>query len=282
MYRWEVPFLLSSVIVEHKNGKKFDLDALGYHVKTFEPWGSDWTQSSTSINKYLLLDTSRKVQAKTATLELNTMASDVTGLQLKFMDLTRVFNGEYNFYIYFAEIPHIRWEATVNGAPTFTMSGNSGFGSASIPLYFPKGFAETTHSTGEIGSNIPANQYPLGFFGIGTHFEHNGENPIYSIANADTIKIFNPGNIALRAKGLHGKIYAEDGSNFIIKNNTNHTKFTYNRSFGRLELDGYICTVDGNFDYKNTDHGHIDIERGWNSFNVYGASRVSFDLRFYY
>ena len=112
---------MSSVIVEHKNGKKFDLDALGYHVKTFEPWGSDWTQSSTSINKYLLLDTSRKVQAKTATLELNTMASDVTGLQLKFMDLTRVFNGEYNFYIYFAEIPHIRWEATVSGSPTFTM-----------------------------------------------------------------------------------------------------------------------------------------------------------------
>lgn len=275
-------FQLSSVIVQHKNGKVFDLDALGYHVKTFAPWGSDWTQSTTSINKYLLLDTSRKVQAKTATLELNTMAHDVMGLQLRFLDLTKVFNGEYDFWIYFADIPHIRWEATVNGAPTFNLIGNSGFGSASIPLYFPKGFAETTHSTGELPANVPANQYPLGLFGLGTHFPNDGENPAYSAMSPSSMRIFNPGSIALRAKGLHGKIIAEDGSNFHIKNLTNGTSFTYKKGFGTLKLDGYICMVDDNFDFVNTDHGHIDIERGWNDFSISGASKVTFDLHFYY
>lgn len=273
---------MSSVIVQHKNGKKFDLDKLGYRVQMISPFGSNWTQSVLQLNRYTNIVQQPKAQPKTFTITLAMNCTDITGLQLKYEALSMIFNGEYYFYIYLANIPHIRWEVSVSGEPQYTPVGTTGYGTASITLYCAKGFAETTHSTGELGYEIPANQYPLGLFGIGTHFENGGENPVYAVENDTSINIFNPGTIALRAKGLHGIIKCQDGSNLIIENNTNKTRFEYNGSFGVLELDGYMCMVDGKLDYKNTNHGHIDIERGWNSFNVYGATFVSFDLRFYY
>lgn len=290
LLKWEVLYQLTSVIIKHKNGKVFDLDKLGYHVKTFEPWGIDWNQSTTAINRYLQIQTSSKIQPKSMTLELNTMASDMTGLQLRFLDLTKIFNGEYSFWIYFADIPYIRWEVTVNNAPTFTAIGNAGFGSASIPLYCPKGVAETTHSTAEITpTGTLATQYSVGLFGLGTHFEHGGKRvPYYSGTNAYQIPIFNPGSIALRAKGLHGKILisAQKGicSHVTITNNTNGTSFSYKKTFSQLTLDGYHCNVDGKLDFTNTDHGYIDIERLWNDFTIDCDSTftVKFDLNFYY
>lgn len=273
---------MSSVIIKHKNGKTFDLDALGYRVQMVSPFGSNWTQSVTQLNRYINIASQPKVQPKTFTITIAMNCSDITGLQLKYEALSMIFNGEYYFWLYLSDIPHLRWEVTVSGEPQYTPLGTTGYGTATITLYCAKGFAETTHSTGELLINEPANGYEPGLWGIGTHFENGGVNPIYSAFDQSSMQILNPGTIALRAKGLHGKIIAEEGSNFTITNNTNNTSFTYKKGFMKLELDGYLCMVDGHFDYVNTDHGHIDIERGWNDFSVSGATKVTFDLHFYY
>ena len=44
---------MSSVIIQHINGKKFDLDALGYRVQMVSPFGSNWTQAVTQLNRYV-------------------------------------------------------------------------------------------------------------------------------------------------------------------------------------------------------------------------------------
>ena len=273
---------MSSVIIQHINGKKFDLDALGYRVQMVSPFGSNWTQAVTQLNRYVNVVSQPKAQPKTFTITLAMNCQDITGLQLKYEALSMIFNGEYYFWMYLADIPHIRWEVTVSGEPQYTPVGTTGYGTASITLYCAKGFAETTHSTAEIPVGEGANSYSLGLFGIGTHFPNGGENPVYSANNPSSMSIFNPGTIALRAKGLHGKIIAYYGSSFTITNESNHTSFTYKKPYGTLILDGYMPINGNQLDYVNSDHGHIDIERGWNQFYISGASKVVFDLHFYY
>ena len=62
-------------------------------------------------------------------------------------------------------------------------------------------------------------------------FENGGENPVYAVENDASINIFNPGTIALRAKGLHGIIKCQDGANLIIENNieNNFREYPYFR-----------------------------------------------------
>lgn len=273
---------MSSVIIEHFNHKKFDLDALGYRVQMVSPFGSNWTQSVTQLNRYINIVQQPKVQPKTFQLTIAINCSDITGLQLKYEALSMIFNGEYYFWLYLSKIPHLRWEVTVSGEPQYTPVGTTGYGTATITLYCAKGFAETTHSTGEIPTGQGANSYDLGLFGIGTHFELDGSNPTYSALNPSQLDIYNAGTIALRAKGLHGKIIAENGSHLKITNMINDTSFEYKKSYKKLILDGYMCMVDKKFDFANTNFGHIDIERGWNAFEISGAGKITFDLHFYY
>lgn len=274
--------LVSSVIIQHFNGKKFDLDKLGYRVQMVSPFGSNWTQAVTQLNRYVNIVQQPKAQPKTFTLTLAMNCQDITGLQLKYEALSMIFNGEYYFWLYLADIPHIRWEVTVSGEPQYTPQGTTGYGTASITLYCAKGFAETTHSTADIPTDQGANSYDLGLFGIGTHFPHSGINPVYSSSSPHVMQIYNAGTIALRAKGLHGKIICYNGDGLSIDNNANGTSFHYRKPYSKLVLDGYSCFADGQFDFVNSDKGHIDLERGWNQIITSGPSKVTFDLHFYY
>ncbi len=87
--------LVSSVIIQHFNGKKFDLDELGYRVQMISPFGSNWTQAVTQLNRYVNIVQQPKVQPKTFTLTLAMNCQDITGLQLKYEALSMIFNGEY-------------------------------------------------------------------------------------------------------------------------------------------------------------------------------------------
>lgn len=277
---------MSSVIVEHKNGKVFDLDKLGYRVKTFEPWGINWTNTTVALNKYVILNTDTKLQPKSMNLELNVMAHDMTGLQIRFLDLTRVFSGDYDYWIYFAEIPYIRWEVKLDGEIDFKTVGNAGFGQVTVPLKCLKGVGETTHSTADIPEGDGATDYGVGIYGIGTHFQHSGDVPMYIYSGTRSFKIYNPGNIPLRGDGLHGKVIVEaSGANSItITNKTNDSKFSYKKSFSKLVLDGYLPYVDGKVDFTNSNHGCINLDRYWNKISVScsGDFTILFDLHFYY
>lgn len=277
---------MSSVIVKHMNGKTFDLDKLGYRVKTFEPWGINWTNTTVALNKYMVLNTDSKIQPKSMNLELNVMAHDMTGLQLRFLDLTKVFSGDFDFWIYFAEIPYIRWQVKVDGEIDFKAVGNAGFGNVTVPLKCMKGVAESTRSTGETFTDDFATDYMYGLFGIGTHFELGGDPPQYNFRNAIEFKIYNAGSIPQKADGLHGKIVVEtDGADGItIRNNTNKCEFSYSKPFKKLVLDGYLPYVDGKIDFANSNHGCIDLDRYWNKIAIscHANFTVMFDMHFYY
>lgn len=283
--------MTSAVYVEHKDKTKFALDDLGYHVNyDFSPWSSDWSPSVQSLGKYVSINTDSKVQPKSFTITFNIRARNNTEFELTVLDLTRIFNGDELFYVYFGNIPYIRWECTVSGAFSITHEGNAGFGTVQITLYCPKGFAESSASTGDInylsttGSETVTN-FSVEAFGLGMHWENGGDPPQYTFNGEKSFKVYNPGNIPLRWDGLYGRIIinSSSGKGITVTNKTNKKVFKYNKGFKRLVLKGIFPYADGQFAYQNSNHGSIDLERGWNEISVTGDyDNMIFDERFYY
>ena len=272
---------MSSVIVQHQNGRVFDLDKLGYHVQSdFAPFGTNWTHTTTWIGKYKNYESNAQLGDKTININFVFVCHDMTEYQLKCLDLTKCLSGAFYYWIYLADVPNIRWWVTCEGQPTFTPVGNSGYGTASFTLKCPKGLGESTHHTGELHSQ-PANLYDNGFFGLGNHFPHDGEAPRYQFSEG-SFRVFNPGSINLTCAGLHGKIIFSGGGPVTMTNSTTQQTFSYKQSFGTLILDGYLPFADGKLDYKNSNHSGIDLKRGWNEISVSGCSSVEFDETFYY
>lgn len=274
-------YQLSSIFVERKEGMIYDLDALGFKVLTFDPPSTNWTHTYQQQGRYgtTLIDT--KADALTIPLSLVVTASDVYDLELQRLELKKIFDSSETFYVYTERMPHLRWEVVADSFQ-FPQTSNFWRATASINLVCPGGFAESRATTLDVLS------YDVDKWGLGMNIPH-GTNLRYTFKNERSFRVYNASNIDLLADDKPVQIIFKGNvaNKLTITNKTTGQTFEFSRSLdtgNTLILDGLIPIEDDQQMYYASNHGYIDFKKGWNEFEIDGATdfTVSFNTRFYY
>lgn len=277
----EVRYQLSSIFVERKDGTIYDLDSLGFKVLAFDPPSTNWVHSYQQQGRYgtTLIDT--KADALTIPLSLVITASDVYDLELQRLELKKIFDSSETFYVYTERMPHLRWEVVADSFQ-FPQTSNFWRATASINLVCPSGFAESRATTLDILS------YDADKWGLGMNIPH-GINLRYTFKNERSFRVYNASNIDLLADDKPVQIIFKGNvaNKLTITNKTTGQAFEFSRSLdtgNTLILDGLIPIEDDMQMYYASNHGYIDLKKGWNEFEISGATdfTVSFNTRFYY
>lgn len=153
-----------------------------------------------------------------------------------------------------------------------------------IPLDNPSGLAYSICNSDEFnnlekygnwsyGMNIP-NNYPLQY-----HF-----------SNTNNFTVYNPSDIDINPYLQNDKLSIQvkfSGNNITIKNNTNGSNWTYKKSGNGsdvLLINGVNSSLNGTPCSKDTNYGHIQLDKGINDFAISGAnsSDITFSFPFVY
>lgn len=277
----EVQYQLSSIFVERKDGTIYDLDALGFKVLTFDPPATNWTHTYQQQGRYgtTLVDT--KADSLSIPLSLVITAHDVYDLELQRLELKRILDSSETFYVYSDRIPYLRWEVVADSFQ-FPQTSNFWRATASINLVCPSGFAESKATTLDVLS------YDVDKWGLGMNIPH-GTDLRYTFKNERSFRVYNASNIDLLADDKPVQIIFKGNvaNKLTITNKTTGQTFEFSRSLdtgNTLILDGLIPIEDDQQMYYASNHGYIDFKKGWNEFEIDGATdfTVSFNTRFYY
>jgi len=149
-------------------------------------------------------------------------------------------------------------------------------------------FAESTGTTQDIQRDGIDADSELWGFGMGLI----ADDEALKYTHAGTaFRIYNAGNVPIHPFEQELKIIIKNAFNsteFLrLKNLTNGTAFKLNEGLPQgkeLVLDGPIITIDGLNALRRTNRQFLELEPGWNEFELTGVSsaRVEFDFRFYY
>jgi phage-related protein len=149
-------------------------------------------------------------------------------------------------------------------------------------------FAESIGTTQDIQENGIDAAAELWGFGMG--LIDDPASHIYT-HEGDSFKIYNAGNQQVHPFFQYLKIVITNvkGSDnfFELRNVTNNTRFRTTEAVKdtqTIEIVGPQVTSDGLSYFRKTTHEFIELEPGWNEFEIDGAlsAKVSFDFRFYY
>lgn len=118
----------------------------------------------------------------------------------------------------------------------------------------------------------------------------NLKQSMYKIYDKTNFQMFNPG-IEVHPFEKELKIIitqVRDSSDYFeLKNLTNGTTFKVNEAVSdsqNIILDGPNITNNGSQFLRNTNRGFIELEKGWNEFQINGANKatIEFVFPFYY
>ena len=149
-------------------------------------------------------------------------------------------------------------------------------------------FSESIGTTKDIDKNGINSEAELWGYGMGLIADD--DSLIYTHTK-NNFMIYNAGNVPVHPFEQQLKITIDDvrGSSkeFQLRNKTNGTTFKVNEGVkGNQEivLDGANITSNGLAYLRKTNKQYIVLEKGWNEFEVNGATsaRISFDFKFYY
>lgn len=161
--------------------------------------------------------------------------------------------------------------------------GNNGV-VITIPLDNPSGMAYSICNSDEIsnldkgnnwsyGMNIP-NNYPLEY-----HF-----------TNLTSFNVYNPSDVGINPYLQNDELSIQvkfTGGNITITNKTNGSNWTYNKSGNGTDIiliKGVNSSLNGNPCSKDTNFGHIQLDKGKNEFEIKGtnSSDITFSFPFVY
>lgn len=276
--RFQVYF---DIKIIRKDGTSYDLSKLGYRVKNFDYPSANYNHTLQSVSTFgsTLVDT--KTSETTLNLSLRIFASNNFELELKRVELNRIFSSYETFYIISGRLPYLRWEVV---AQPFTMPqlANSSFADVSINLTCPGGYAES------VGTTQDEFNYFYGVWGMANGLP-NAADLKYSFQNNTNFKVFNASVIPLKAdeRPVTIRFTGTVLNKLTITNKTTNQVFIYNTKIEPTDvfyLKGLIPIKNDSQDYWASNHGYIDLVPGWNEFTIAGASdfKIDFITRFYY
>lgn len=275
-------YQLSSIFVKRLDGTEYDLDKLGFRVITFEPPGVNYAHTYVQQSKVGQVLTDVVIDKMTIPLTLMIQAEDTIDLELKRLDLKRIFNSDEPFYIYTNRIPYLRWKCVVDGAISYPQIENFWQATATINLSCPLGLAETVATTADSDFS-----YESGKWGLGLNIPHGVE--LKYVFNSNPCRVYNASNVDLKADELPVEITFSGNVKdaLTITNSTTNQAFKLSGSYTKQDtivIDGIVPTVNGTEQYSKTNHAYLDFVKGWNDLSISGATdyTIKFNTRFYY
>ena len=273
---------MSSIFIKRLDGTEYDLDKLGFRVITFEPPGVNYAHTYVQQSKVGQVLTDVVIDKMTIPLTLMIQAEDTIDLELKRLDLKRIFNSDEPFYVYTNRIPYLRWKCVVDGAISYPQIENFWQATATINLSCPLGLAETVATTADSDFS-----YESGKWGLGLNIPHGVD--LKYVFNSSPCRVYNASNIDLKADELPVEITfngnVKDG--LTITNSTTSQAFKLNGNYSKQDtivIDGIVPSVNGIEQYSKTNHAYLDFAKGWNEISIDGATdyKIKFNTRFYY
>lgn len=153
-----------------------------------------------------------------------------------------------------------------------------------VPLDNPSGLAYSICNSDEFnnlerydswsyGMNIP-NNYPLQY-----HFSNTNNFTVYNPSDVDINPYLQNDKLSIQVKFK--------GNNITIKNNTNSSNWTYKKSGNgndTILINGVNSSINGSPCSKDTNFGHIQLDKGANDIVISGAetSDITFSFPFVY
>ena len=223
---------------------------------------------------------------------------DKTTINLKFLvrfkdwkDLDLAKHDIYRFFMT-KEIIRIRCNTAPNKvyycrampfqiAPSKVGSAGAVF---TVPLDNPSGLAYSIAPSDEI---VNVNENDNWSYGMNIP---NGKQLKYHFTNTNKFTVFNPSDIDINPYLQNDKLSISvkfTGDNITIKNITNGSTWSYNKSSNgsdTLLINGVTSSLNGNPCSKDTNFGHIKLDKGDNNFEITGAntSDIVFSFPFVY
>lgn len=275
-------YRLSSIFVKRLDGTEYDLDKLGFRVITFEPPGVNYAHTYVQQSKVGQVLTDVVIDKMTIPLTLMIQAEDTIDLELKRLDLKRIFNSDEPFYVYTNRIPYLRWKCVVDGAISYPQIENFWQAITTINLSCPLGLAETVATTADSDFS-----YESGKWGLGLNIPHGVE--LKYVFNSSPCRVYNASNVDLKADELPVEITFNGNVKdaLTITNSTTNQIFKLSGSYTKQDkiiIDGIVPTINGIEQYSKTNHAYLDFVKGWNDITVDGATdyTIKFNTRFYY
>ncbi|WP_010051794.1 phage tail family protein [Carnobacterium maltaromaticum] len=189
-----------------------------------------------------------------------------------------IFYQESEYYIWFSDMPGIRYLVKPQAYDMNRMLVNM----SSIELTFEafEGYGESRGTTQELF------EYKTEKWQLGMNIPH-GEGLVYT-ANEKKFKIYNASNLVIDPRKRHMlDIQIKGVGTPTLKNLTTGDLFSLNPFIEKkdeLILSGVYPMLNKNHCGRQTNHGLITLEKGWNEFEIDGIVdfEVSFNFRFLY
>lgn len=272
---------MATIIIQRLNGTTYDLDALGFRVKKFDPPLTNWSYSYQQLGTYGASMTGAQASYLVIPLTLDITAHSIADYRLQLMELRRIFRSDEDFYVIDTMTPYMRWRCRAEPAAV-SQTGNYWRASdVTINLDCADGFAESVSTTQD---GIDYNHQLWGF----------GQNlpisytPKYTYSTAD-FTFYNAGNIPLMAddRPVTIRFTGSAPSGFTLTNQTTGQTLKITKAItpsDQVIIQGFIPLINGQQAYGVSNHGYLDFRTGENRLHIDGANNftLKFDTRFYY
>lgn len=271
---------MASIMINHLDGKTFDLDALGFRAVSYNPPTASVTYTYQQIGNYGTTLTGAQTANLVIPLTVVITARDMNDYRLQLIELHKIFYTDEYFYVYDSNIPYLRYKVRAEQiAPTqngnFWQSSN-----VTINLDCPSGYAETINTSLELSDDPNLVGFGLNYM-MGKKFTARFNSPDFTFTNL--------GLIPLQAdeRPVTISFSGSVASTLTITNQTTNQSLSITHQLSpsdNLVIVGFMPTVNGTPIYGDSDHGYLDFARGDNQIRIDGATSftINFDTRFYY
>lgn len=188
-------------------------------------------------------------------------------------ELYKLFDGKTYFYIIDLDRSYRRWKVRTT-SKFLPERINPQMGIVELDLISQSPYCESNGST--------LNHY--------WEFQlSNYDSVEYTFENQTSFRIWNDGDIAIDPREHELKInFSGTSDNLTIRNITNGDEWVYNSTTSandQVEINGIKSKKNGSSIFGQTNKKLIILEKGWNDFEISGASvpfTISFDIKFLY
>lgn len=201
-------------------------------------------------------------------------------------EVFNIFSTKEPFYFIDSRYPVKRWK--VKTADSFDPERANRMGKFDVNMIAYLPFAESIGTSQTIQNNgIDAND---ALWGFGMGLIADDDSLIYTHTGT-SFRIYNAGNVAVHPFQQELKLTIDNvqgsTSYLQLRNITNGSVFRINEAVTNSQtivIDRMNMSRNGLAIFRKTNRKYIELESGWNEFEVTGATsaRVAFDFRYYY
>ena len=273
--------------VQRLDGKLYDLKELGIRTRDILVHSPPPRHHTSAVDgRDGVIDIGTEYDPRPITGQFTFFAYDLDDFVLFRDEVFHIFRTKQPFYLIDKRYPVKRYKVKVES--DFVPEQLYTLGKFDVDMICNDVYAESIETTQFIEKNgIDANDKVWGY-GMGLIDDPDSRKYTHTGAS---FSIYNAGNVPIHPFEQELKITINNvqGSNseLVLRNVTNGTEFKVTEAVSNSQtivLDGPNITSNDLFFLRSTNRQFIELDEGWNDFEIKGATNatVSFDFRYYY